>query len=391
MDVQKLSYPLTSQFAEAGVTIVGLVRDSDSGNYSKLVLLETNEDSLKFPGVRFDAPFGDENDIVSLAIKRFVEQTGFQDIDNYGLRAILPLKSRSGNEWMFRNVVFVGVNDLEARCATGRRVFLGNLDELGEGNYVNSLTEPENTRPIIWARDGNSILVEHIIQQALAFNNGTEYFEQIPVFGVPVTLGERQYKGTGLSVASAIVTHRPTTQDGLKAVSVKKKRKDGAPEGDDATGNPGGKVGTPLDEEPEDETKYSKIVIPKDGYSPLSACMMECRQELGFEVILTGLLGVSMTPLTMPDSTSWHNSIVNYIFTASPRNHRMVELCEQFPEEFLEEKMERLVQEDLNVYFARCAAGNVRTADMSLIAAHYQRFREKGTVKLWQFIETGVR
>ena len=99
--------------------------------------------------------------------------------------------------------------------------------------------------------------------------------------------------------------------------------------GDSFPGFPGGKIETLLDNQ-------------SNNVDPISCCIAEGAEELGFDIIPLQLIGVGVTPLHMRSENDY-NSLVNYCFLGAPKNPLKVQDALKNPRKYLEDKMEKYV------------------------------------------------
>ena len=125
---------------------------------------------------------------------------------------------------------------------------------------------------------------------------------------------------------------------------------------------------------------------------PISCCMVEGCEELGFSVQPRALIGVAVTPLNVPEGEEdrHYNSIVDYSFVAEPSNPLEVEKALANPRDHLEGKMEAYVVERLDALRDRVMKRELRMPDNVSIGEYFFSSGPGDRIALSHFRSSGV-
>lgn len=370
-----VSYRKSMRYGQSSVTVVGLTHHY--GNPQYLLVNSDGGDKVKFPGLRFRGGKAGQS-LEDVAYERFYEQTGL-NIRGLGLRTIMPTRSRhtevgedgsEGNPWIFRYVFFGVLGNLSHRDVKylDRRLFVANVGrgattagiearEVGHSKTKLDLEylSPDNAEV---AKVGTG-LAQHLNGD----RTDTSWYRKIPCVGVsqPLTDIDHRPLGCGLSVASMILTYRERVGSKLKVILLEKKQ-------DEAhltlPGYPGGKIETP------------DALSGECNIDPISCCMAEGAQELGFTVRATSIICCAHTPLHIPEGSSGEDyfvSLDNVAFTAEPMDPRIVADALRNPSRYLEKKMKGYVVLGMEEFRDIVDRGELRTPDMPAIGEEYFR------------------
>jgi len=362
-------------YAESNVTYIGLARKIYG--YPQFILVNSDEGTnprLKFPGLRFRAPQQGQT-LEDVARERFEEQTGLKVLNDLGLRAIIPTRSRHGDHWIFRNVCVGVVDGTPSEFESdGRKVYLANAGEAvrkGEGTAY-EFGNSKNRIPIEWVAPDNQVvarLATNVLNYFDWKTNETSYLRRIPCVSVPPQIeDDTRNLGCGLAVSTTMLLYRPHPQDSTHIILLKRK-------GDKFSGFVGGKIETPVD------TSSKNI-------DPISCCSKEGEEEFGFPIHPLSLLGVACTPLQC-GSENEYNSIVTYAFISRPTNPLLVEKALRNPGEHLEEQMEAYDVVHLKDLKDRAMRGELRMPDNIPLANLFFKKNPGERISLEQIIDAG--
>ncbi|MFH1290762.1 MAG: hypothetical protein ABIH92_05120 [Nanoarchaeota archaeon] len=368
------------QFGESSVTVIALTRHYGTPQY---VLVDSDFGKLKFPGLRYQAAHSADETLEDVAQRRFEEQTGLRMTNNLGLRVIMPTRSRHDNSWIFR-YIFLGIcDDLSNREKSDRdrEVFLADLGRGIDSNEVRveQLGHAGQYKRIEWVAEDNREVAQTATDMLNSFDwegGNTNYYRRIPCVGAkPLTEGMERPLGCGLAVASMILLHKPGIGERLRTILVEKRTDELYPV---LPGFAGGKIQTP---------EGNKLNL-----DPISCCMAEGEEELGFEVVPRGIICCAHTPLDVPvgDGERYYVGIDNVAFVAAPRHPGLVKGILEHPEEHLEGKMKRYVVETLGEFRDRVDRGDLRTPDMAAIGREFYRTPPGQNIPLTQIIYSGA-
>ena len=361
-------------YAESTVTIIGLTKTYGRPQY---ILVEADNQKLKFPGLRFRAPYHEPETLEDVARVRFEEQTGLTVDKMLGLRTIVPTRSRHSNQWQFRNVFYVVVNNTEMRKEQdiARKVYVADpgqgfksgKDEVAElGNF-------RNKRTLEWVIADNQSIARSATNVLNHFNWDDltcNWDRRIPCLGAQgLTESEERPLGYALGVASMMVIYKPSVDDPWNVIMVQRK-------GDEFPGYAGGKIETPES---------------RKNTDPISCCIQEGVEEFGFGIQPRALIAVSVTPLGVPKSKTdlYYNSIINYAFIAEPTNPLEVKEALANPSNHLEGKMDGYVIETLEEHRDRINAKQLRTPDMIQIGNQFYQTSPGNKINLSQIRASG--
>ena len=200
----------------------------------------------------------------------------------------------------------------------------------------------------------------------------TDWYRRIPCVGAePLTTSGERPLGCGLAVASMILMYKPRVGEDFQVIHVKRKC-------DEFPGYAGGKIETPHEGE-------------GLNLDPISCCMAEGEQELGFKVRPTGIICCAHTALDVPsDKTDKHYvGLDNLAFVAAPINLRHAEQALKTPR--LEERMECYTVESVYEFRERVDAGKLRMPDMASIGREFFRTPPGEKISLTQIRDSGAR
>jgi len=372
-----LLIPKNPKYAEATITFIGLSNSIYGKPQYVLVNPSDNSTTLKFPGLKYRRPREGET-LEDVAVERFEQQTGLKVSKRLGLRGIIPGRSRHTNHWIFRNVFLGVVDGTSAGENDGRTVYMADA---GSGvikkGIAYELGNSQNRAIVNWSTPEDRSVAELATNCLYNFNwnrLGTTWNRKIPCIGVP-SLTSRDLddkEGCGLAVSSMMLIYKPTPEDELHVMMVKRK-------GDKFPGYAGGKI-----ENPEDSSSQN--------LDPISCCAKEGADEFGFGIMPLGLIGVTCTPIDVfsenPESN--YNSLVNYSFVARPVNPLEVKKCLENPREHLEDKMESYVSESLTEHRDRIFKKQIRMPDMVEIGKYFFEGKPGDRIPLTQIIDSGV-
>ncbi len=361
-------------YGEANVTVIGITRHYGKPQFILVDSDEGRNHQLKFPGLRFRAPPTENQTLEDCAKARFEEQTGLSVKEMLGLRAIVPTRSRHGGKWIFRNVFLAEADAETINQNDGRFVYLANP---GQGIYpgeefVFRLGSSKEKRRLEWIVEDNRIIAE-IAQNLLHYfdwNKGdSTYLRKITCLGAqPQTLSEERPLGYGLAVASMMLLYKPSANETEKIILLKRKE-------DKYPGYAGGKIETPD--------------VSRKNVGPISCCAKEGSEEYGFSIEPVSLIGVATTSCNM-GSENHYNSIINYAFVARPTNPRLVKDALSNPGDYLEDKMECYVVEDLIEHRDRISRGELRMPDNFPIGGLFYDNTPAERISLEQIIPSGI-
>jgi len=377
-----LSTEKNPDYGESTITVVGITREMDSRPRYFLVNCDGGkEKKLKFPGLQFRAPKSEKETLEDCARERFREQTGLTIDKMLGLRAILPTRSRHDNQWIFRNIFFGVVNDVQHREKPDydRKLYLAGpgLGVFPGQEYVIPFGEPGKRFPLQWVKSDNQIIARIATDVLSNFDwtsQSTDWYRQIPCVGaVPQTSTSERVLGCGLAVSSIMLLYQPNENEKQQIILLKRK-------GDKYPGYAGGKVETP-------KSKESRNI------DPVSCCAKEGAEEFGFPIVPKAMVCCAITPLEVPgnDSSRFYNSIVTYAFVAEPLNPHMVEDALKNPGSYLEKKMESYVVESLDEHRDRVRRDELRMPDMHLVGTQFFKSSPGNFIPLTQIVSSGCK
>lgn len=365
-----------SQYGESNIAVIGITKI-----YGRPQLILINSDlgktpDLKFVGSRFRSPTSKYQTLEDMAEDRFIEQTGLDVEKMLGLRAIIPSRSRHG-VWNFRNVFLALTNGNKIKQSDGRNVYVADLEQLSSFDefYAHEIGKSGTREKYKWASKENQAISE--IAKNIIYNFDWERFEttsykNIPCFGVePQTTDSNRRLGCGLSVASSVILYKPDPDNPLKVILLKRKQ-------DKYPGYVGGKIETP---------EFNNMNL-----DPISCCLKECEEELGFPITARGLIGVAHTATDMPKDKEYYSGISTYSFIAEPLNQQQATHCLKNPKDFLEEKMECYVIENIYEHKDRILEKQMRMPDNIPIGeAFFKIIYSPGkAIPLTQIVSSGM-
>ncbi len=367
-------------YAESSITIVGLTREAYGRPQYFLVNSDQGENpKLKFPGLRFRAPRSKDDRLEDVVRERFEEQTGLHVARDLGLLATLPTRTRQYDQWMFRSIFFVVVEDI---CQIknpdrSRKVYLADPGQgrIGENDCVIELMHAGKKIPLEWVSKDNQIISQIATEVLYHFdwkNYSTNWYKRLPcVSAEPLVEKSVGVLGCGLAVASMMLIYQPSVNEQMSIILLKRK-------GDRYPGYGGGKIETLT-------TAHSPNV------DPISCCSEEGAQEYGFPIQPRALICCACTTLDVPDPEGYYNSIVNYSFVAEPTNLRKVEDALKNPDNYLEENMESYVLESLDEHRDRILRKELRMPDMISIGEQFYATTPGEKIPLTHFRSSGIK
>ncbi len=316
-----VTHPDKGVYCQGGISVIPFHRIRKHGvpDQYRLILMESaTEGKMRFPGGRYWTPTGGIT-LEDAAIRRFEETTGLEVAVNHGLRVMGPSRNVRNARWMFRNIVFLEVDDLETKKKTpeGRSLYLANPG-IGNGSTTVRPFDKKKDISLDLLRKDDKAVAKVAYHQITRWAEGSEWYKRIPVLKVPGIDGEtREDLGYGLPVASIVLLYQP---DDDQRVILLKRIKDKHP------GFAGG-----------------KIEIPDTGRNidPITCCAQEGAEEFGFGIIAKSLIGVAITPLKVPKGEpidGYFHSLITYAFLAEPEKAADVRLALDSPKNFLGEK-----------------------------------------------------
>ena len=372
-----------NQFAESNVTVVGITK----AIYGRPQYFLVNSDKgsnerLKFPGLQFRSFLSKNKTLEDSARDRFEEQTGLTIDKMLGLRAIVPVRSKHSRQWMFSNVFFALVSNVD-HCNQNdgeRKLYVADPGQgiSGKNEYVNRFGDVKEKTQLKWISPYNHIIARIAKDVLLNFdweNLSTDWYRKIPCVGVePQTSAAADDKlGCGLAVVSMIVLYQPNEKGPQQIILVKRK-------GDLYPGYAGGKV-------------ESLRRISSKNIDPISCCIQEGAEEFGFSIQPRAIVCCANTTLNIPNgnTSKYYNCIINYAFIAEPTNILEVEDAIKRPKEYLERKMECYVIESLDEHRDRILRRELRMPDMVAIGKEFYTTSPGNKIPLTQIISTGSR
>ena len=372
-------------YGEAVITYVGFLMIEGKPKYVLVNSDEGRNSKVKFPGLRFRAT-SPEKTLDDVARERFEEQTGLRVSKDLGLRAVMPTRSRHEEAWLFRNIFFGVVDDLNFGGNDGRKVYTADADGVGEIYPIKG----GRKRKLNWVVDDNIVIARvanHVINHFDWGRNETNWYNRIPTLTAePLTNNSDRKLGCALAISSMMLLYRPSPQSPQQIILLKRK-------GDKYPGYAGGKIETPegyFKQKLQSESCAQYFIERRHNLDPISCCVAEGREEFGFDIQPRALVCVANTALDCPDNKRNYNGLFNYAFVAEPTNPLCVREALKNPQKHLERKMESYVVESLGEHMERVARGELRMPDMSVIGRKFFEASPGQHIPLTQFISSGL-